>query len=195
LQSDRSTIVCPDNGISTFAVFREANWRSIAIKNTDYIAPRPSNTFHGRDIFAPAAGHLARGVTLDNFGPAVDDPLALPLPKLQGNPNQGWEGEVLFHDHFGNAITSIGCLSQNGCALQPWLPDGALGGNMRLAGQARLENGTIVPLRQYYGEPPDDPLIAIVGSSGWLEIAAPNHRASGIPALRPGAPIQFLPQG
>jgi S-adenosyl-L-methionine hydrolase (adenosine-forming) len=191
--SEQAILVCPDNGLSSFTFFRGASWQVREIRNLPVAPSAPSATFHGRDIFAPAAGYLAQGADWDTFGPPVDHPCPLPRPKLNGDAQRGWEGEVMYHDHFGNAVTSIGIFSPDGCTFDPWIPECAAAGKLRSSGQTRLEDGTVIPFRGYYQESPEDRLIAIIGSSGWLEIAAPNRRAADHSALHVGARILYFP--
>ncbi|NBD35651.1 MAG: hypothetical protein GVY30_06595, partial [Chloroflexi bacterium] len=103
------TLVGPDNGVFSYLWAATAPQQVVALQNTAYQRPQVSQTFHGRDIFAPAAAHLARGVPLAELGPAVSDLVRLPAPRLTVSGTR-LEGEVLHIDHFGNVITSVGCL-------------------------------------------------------------------------------------
>jgi S-adenosyl-L-methionine hydrolase (adenosine-forming) len=96
--------VGPDNGIFTFLIEKDA--KVYEITNNAYMRVQVSGTFHGRDVFAPAAAHLSRGVRPEEFGPAVDAPVRLPglLPSLEGDI---MFGEIVRFDRFGNAISNI----------------------------------------------------------------------------------------
>jgi hypothetical protein len=105
IRAEGRYLVGPDNGLLTLALGAEA-WTAVSLTAPEYRLPAVSRTFHGRDIFAPAAAYLAAGVPLERLGPPVADPVLLALPgcHLDG----GWlVGEVLDADRFGNLITSI----------------------------------------------------------------------------------------
>src|SRR5688572_24283758 len=73
VQTPRGLFVAPDNGVLTHALFNESSWKAVRLDNPDYwLAKSPSNTFHGRDIFSPAAAHLASGVPLEKLGTPID---------------------------------------------------------------------------------------------------------------------------
>jgi S-adenosylmethionine hydrolase len=97
--------VGPDNGLFTFAV-SGGGWSAVSVEAPAYRLPVVSQTFHGRDVFAPAAGHLASGVRLPDLGPALSNPvrLALPVARREGDEIVG---EVIGSDRFGNLVTSI----------------------------------------------------------------------------------------
>ena len=102
--------VGPDNGVLTMLLGRaEGSGWEIEIVHTDkpaYWLPEISHVFHGRDIFAPVAAHLAGGVPLGEMGTPVKDPLRLDLPQPARWDN-GWRGEVIHIDHFGNISSNI----------------------------------------------------------------------------------------
>src|SRR5262249_5074829 len=97
--------VGPDNGLFSFAFDREG-WSAVMLEARDLRLPALSATFHGRDVFAPAAAHLAAGVPFPRFGRGVSDPVraSIPVARIEGHV---LVGEVLFADHFGNLVTSI----------------------------------------------------------------------------------------
>ena len=98
--------VGPDNGCLTPATEGSTGWEAVRIENPAYLLPEISLTFHGRDIFAPVAAHLANRVPLSEFGPRIESlvPIDTPAPELKGNVVQG---EIVYIDHFGNAWTNI----------------------------------------------------------------------------------------
>lgn len=97
--------VGPDNGLFTSAL-SGSEWAAVALEAPGYRLPVAGQTFHGRDIFAPAAAHLASGVPLERLGSAVTDPRRLRLPdcRMEG---EDLVGEVIGSDRFGNLITSV----------------------------------------------------------------------------------------
>ena len=97
--------VGPDNGLFTFALAGGA-WSAVALLVEAYRLPEVSGSFHGRDIFAPAAAYLASGVSLGELGPPVTDPVRLDLPAAR-KEGEDLVGEIIGVDHFGNLITSV----------------------------------------------------------------------------------------
>ena len=99
--------VAPDNGVLSYPMASGGVRTIRAITAREYLLPEVSATFHGRDVFAPVAGHLACGVPLERFGPEVADPVGLPIPRPRRDPSGQIAGEVIWIDHFGNCITNI----------------------------------------------------------------------------------------
>jgi S-adenosylmethionine hydrolase len=99
------TYVAPDNGLLTFVLEDDA--RIFSVDNRDYALERISQTFHGRDIFAPAAAHLARGVKPEAFGAPIDNPILLPWPDPKPLGPGRWELSIIAADRFGNLITAL----------------------------------------------------------------------------------------
>jgi S-adenosylmethionine hydrolase len=168
--------VGPDNGLFSFAL-RAPGWSAVSVEAPAYRLPAVSHTFHGRDVFAPAAGHLASGVHLPHLGPALRDPvrIALPLARSEGNEIVG---EVIGSDRFGNLVTSITAegidqLTRGGGAL-----------TVELAG---LELG---PLRTSYSAGAAGVPAAIMGSGGRVEVFVRNASARTTLGAGVGAPVR-----
>ena len=102
----RQHFVAPDNGLLTF-LLSGPDWHAVELENPAYRLPAVSGTFHGRDVFAPAAAHLSLGVPISEFGPAVTDPVRLPWSQAT-REGAVVVGEVIHVDHFGNLVTNIG---------------------------------------------------------------------------------------
>ncbi len=185
-------VVCPDNGIPTLLMDRFPEYQAVEI-DPRRITDRPiSNTFHGRDVFAPAAARLFLGDDPRSLGPSLSSPVMIPLPHLEGEEGRGWEGEVLYIDHFGNAVTSIGRLSFDFQTFEPWLHTGAQAGKIANGAHVLLEDGSEIPLRRTYADAKDRPgTIALAGSNGLLEIASWNSPSGEISALKPGARVRL----
>ena len=128
--------VGPDNGILSYVMAREPVEALVELADPRYRLPHVSHTFHGRDVFAPAAAHLAAGVPITALGPPVADPVTFPPPRLEVGPD-GITGEVLHADRFGNVITSIGRLEWSEEEL-------LLGPAFRNAGNREQEAGSRV---------------------------------------------------
>ncbi len=167
--------VGPDNGLFTFALLADG-WSAVSVEAPAYRLPEVSQTFHGRDIFAPAAAHLARGVPLRHLGPPFTDPMRLALPRAQ---REGDEivGEVIGSDRFGNLLTSVTAERV-----------GELGAGGVLAVElAGRKLGTLVS--SYEAGAPGVPT-AIIGSGGRLEVFIRKASASAVLGVGPGAPVK-----
>src|SRR6267143_317131 len=102
--ADGHIFVGPDNGL--FTPFLDGDgWRAFELAEADYRLPEVSRTFHGRDVFAPAAAHVATGVDPSRLGPRLVDPVRLAWPEVRAVAG-AVAGAVVHADRFGNLITS-----------------------------------------------------------------------------------------
>ena len=191
-QTSWGRVVGPDNGVFSYVWASTSSHRTVALENSRYHRREVSQTFHGRDIFAPAAAHLAAGVDLADLGPEIDDPVRLPRPKLELEPN-GIQGKVLAVDHFGNAVTSIGRFAWSGKDLTL---DAAFGDDARLTfrGGASfvVAAGHVVgPVHPTYGRVSPGEKLALIGSTGMLEVAVNQGHAASVLGLAVGDPIEL----
>jgi S-adenosylmethionine hydrolase len=179
LRTPVGTFVGPDNGVFSYVM---------ALADPRYHLPRVGHTFHGRDIFAPAAAHLAAGVPVADLGPPISDPVTLPLPRLDVAA-EGIIGQVLHVDHFGNVVTSIGQLQwdDDGLWLEPAFGDteprvrfDAARAVVAAAGQEVAE------VRHTYADVAPGEVLALVGSSGYLEVAVREGSAALLLGVQPG---------
>ncbi len=193
LRTPRGSFVGPDNGVFSYVIAEQDIEVGVELVNPRYRLAPVSQTFHGRDIFAPAAAHLATGVPIDQLGPRLSDPVSLPLPRLQVGSDV-IKGEVLHIDHFGNVITSIGRLLWR--AEELWL-EPAFGkrqaqdvclqadqASVRAAGQQ------IRSLCRTYADVEPGDTLALVGSGGHLEISVREGSAAAVLGLQPGDPVE-----
>lgn len=97
----------PDNGILSFITQEEKPKRIVQVTNNNYFLPAPSNTFHGRDVFAPVAAHLSLGVKPQQLGNTIEQLDQLDLPKPYHTKTGQLEGQIISIDRFGNLITNI----------------------------------------------------------------------------------------
>ena len=104
IQSQFQTFIGPDNGVLTPALGQKS--RAYEINNPQYFLKNVSNTFHGRDIFAPVAAWIAKGIPASKMGPSILKPTQLDMPEATKKNNQ-IKGEIIYIDHFGNAATNI----------------------------------------------------------------------------------------
>jgi len=166
-------VVCPDNGLLTLIERTHPVAAAVAIETPAFIAASPSATFHGRDIFAPAAAHLALGVALADFGPKVDERINIPIPEATLDKNGQLHGEVIHVDRFGNCITNI---------CRDMVPGDS---DYRV----QVAAATLPAILRTYGDAPPGTLMALFGSSGHLEIAISMDSAARTLQLDPGTPV------
>ena len=177
----RYHLVAPDNGVLSMVYEREETLEVRHVTADHYWLKPVSNTFHGRDIFAPVAAWLSKGVTPDNFGDLITDYVKLSRSRAtrrQGAGETRVEGTVLTVDKFGNLITNL--TSEDIPELFSGSPP-----DFRIVVNRR----EIASLRQSYAEGQPREVFAILGSSGFIEIA--THRGSAAQALdaAAGAPV------
>jgi S-adenosyl-L-methionine hydrolase (adenosine-forming) len=160
------TYVLPDNGLLTLVLEKADKERQqvemVHLDRQKYRLPVVSHVFHGRDIFAPAAAHLAAGVPLSAMGSWITDPVRLELPRPQPTPS-GLRGQIIHIDHFGNLSTNI--------------HQEDLEGIQKLA--VRLRGEEIPGLARTFGEHPEGTLVALYGSTGSLIVSVVNGSAAG----------------
>ncbi len=169
--------IAPDNGVLSMIAARDKNWKAFEIANPALRAPSPSSTFHGRDLFAPAAAAIAGGTTPADVGPRA------PEIELLGNLNPTqtepglWRGMVLSVDHFGNIITSFRAsafaqIAASGFAL-------------------RIGNHQIDQFRKTFGSAPAELCFAYFGSSGYIEIGMNQQSAAAFVSASPGDSVSL----
>lgn len=161
LATEDAFFIGPDNGLLGFLETSGRSYRAFEISNKEFRLENPSSTFHGRDIFAPAAAHLSLGHPPEKFGKPLGRIQVLkPIGcRLEG---ETLVGEVLAVDSFGNLITTI---DQEG--FKTFLAKQAAE-NSDLTVSCK---GQCMPLLSTFAEAPEGELLAYIGSSGRLEIA------------------------
>jgi len=168
-ETRRSLYVGPDNGLLMLAAYKEHITNVYQIDNPKYMLSKVSKTFHGRDIFAPAAAHLAQGNKPSDFGPAIQDYI---LPEFAKPHARNGEllGEVLHIDDFGNIISNITLEDLEKMEFHE--------GTSFLV---RLGGKTLnIRFCSAYGEVPAGTPLALIGSSNFLEVADNQGNASRI---------------
>ena len=160
VQTKRSLIVGPDNGLSMLAAEKEGLKHIYKITETAFMLQKVSKTFQGRDIFAPVAARLAEGRLPSEIGPELNDYL-IPKYAKPAITNGTLTGEVMHIDHFGNIITNLSEENLNTiCAKQNTLLQIALEGQVLRTRYCSA-----------YGEVQTGEVLAVIGSHGFLEIA------------------------
>jgi S-adenosylmethionine hydrolase len=137
------------------------------------VSPQASSTFHGRDVFAPAAARLATGAPLTEIGSPLRDPVRLEIPEPQRKA-QGLFGEVVYLDRFGTLVTNL-VLAESG------------------AGHRLKIGGTYVPVRRTFGDVSTGELVGFVGSGGSIEIAQRDGSAASRLGASVGTEVALIP--
>ena len=178
IQTKDFSFIGPDNGLLSFALLDEQP-RSIRCLNGRTLWKSPvSNTFHGRDIFGPAAAHLSQGMVPEKLGKRVGDYIRLRWPAPHLGRNQIL-GEILYTDRFGNLITNI-----PKATIQFWALSNA---RVRLANSRRQ-----IPIVELYESAPEGRPLALFGSTGFLEIAINGGSAANVLGLKEGDKVRVL---
>src|ERR1019366_8061322 len=178
VETDDYVFVAPDNGVLSLFEMREPKFTVRHVTAERYFLQPVSGTFHGRDVFSPVAGWLSKGVASAEFGPEISDYARLALPAVARIGENSWRGVLLKVDKFGNLITNIG--EQEAPPLFATAPPTV---SILIAGQ------TITRVCHSYAECGEDEFFAIVGSSGYLEIAARQASAADKLAAGVGTPV------
>jgi S-adenosylmethionine hydrolase len=156
--------VAPDNGVLTLVRKATGGIKTRELTADRFFRHPVSRTFHGRDIFAPAAAHLATGVPPAEFGTEVHDPVILPAADPIETSRGVWTGTILHVDHFGNIVTNF----------TETLFSNLVNGHF----EVRLGEYRIGQIRKDYSSSHAGELFLIQGSSGYLEISARQASAA-----------------
>ena len=182
LETPRGRFIAPDNGLLTHLLLDglgrsstkggqegiPAGWKAYHLTNADYWLQPLSRTFHGRDLFAPVAAHLSKGVSPSELGDEIDSLHCMPTCAPKWNDDV-LHGKIVHVDRYGNLVTDI--------------PASLVAANVTVD----VGDVTIHGLRGSYAEA--DGLLAIVGSFDTLEVALKNGNAASRLSLAPGAAV------
>ncbi len=168
--------IAPDNGVLSMVFAREKP-KVRHITSDRYFLHPVSRTFHGRDVFSPVAAHLAAGVTPAQFGQRIEDYLRASFDKPTQTGSQTWTGTILKADHFGNLATNFHIDQFPSIRTHAF--------SLKTGSQA------IARLALTFSECPPDQLFAIVGSSGYLEVAASEGSAAKLLGCGAGSPVEL----
>lgn len=179
IQIEDQIFVGPDNGIFSL-IGEEFGYKAVKLENNTFWRKNPSNTFHGRDIFAPVAAHIANGVSLDQLGDPLEKLVtyrwAIPISDKDGI--QGW---IVHIDRFGNLVSNI-----PSSLIEETIGDSRL---KIYVGNTILDE--IVPT---FGAVPDGEPAAYIGSSDKLEIAINKGNAKQMLGVEKGAQVSIVVQ-
>jgi S-adenosylmethionine hydrolase len=163
-QVDDQIVLAPDNGFLDLLLDGEQPGRLVNVTNTEYFHHPVSLTFHGRDVFGPVAAHLTLGVDLCEMGHDVDEYVKAEAG-MPHRTDEGIEGAVIHVDRFGNLVTNI--------------PKELL---RELGDEVRVQVGgeEIVGVDRIYADVPEGHLLALIGSTGMLELSANQVSAADV---------------
>jgi S-adenosyl-L-methionine hydrolase (adenosine-forming) len=173
----------PDNGLFSLVLKDHPEAKIFQLINQSYFLETVSDTFHGRDILAPAAAHLSLGLSPFEIGRPLSDPVLLNIPDPEIKNNR-IVGQVLWADHFGNLITNIS---------QKMLLAFRSGLELRIL----IRNSELSGIHGNYAQSQPGHLLALIGSGGYLEIACNFGRAADMIGFRTGEDlkVEVIPSG
>lgn len=176
VKTARNYFVAPDNGVLTPILNVEEDVEIREIENQRYQLQSPGATFHGRDVFAPAAAWLAKGTAAASFGRLVPDPVRInwPQPRMTARTIIG---EIVYIDHFGNLISNIS---------QAQIEAGKIGRPEIRVGEHLIRN-----LLANYSEGKADALHALINSNGMLELFLKERSACECLKIGVGAAVEI----
>jgi S-adenosyl-L-methionine hydrolase (adenosine-forming) len=169
--TDDYYFIAPDNGLLSFIYGAEPEIKVFELNKDRFFRTPVSQTFHGRDVFAPVAGWLSKGALPEELGDEIIDFVRFDIPGPVQIAENKWQGEIVYVDRFGNCITNLD---------KQLLPE-----------SFHLEiNGTkITFLRKFYAEAVPKELFMIFGSTGFLEISAFRDSAANMMNVETGEKV------
>ena len=177
VMTDDYNFIGPDNGVFSYIYQREQVNRVVWFTTDHYFRRPVSNTFHGRDVFAPCAGYVSKLIDWRMMGEEISDPVRFNTPTPVVVSEKQIRGTILHVDRFGNLITNI--------------TSGELTDELVRAG-ARVRVGSHEAARvlKHYAEAEQNELFAYFGSAGFLELAVPRQSAARMVEGRRGIEIE-----
>lgn len=179
LQVEDQYFVGPDNGIFSLLT-SDRDYRAVCLTKQQYLRDSPSNTFHGRDIFAPAAAHLSRGVPLEELGEPLDELVSYRWMQPIADKD-GVQGTVIHIDKFGNLITNI---------PQELIKEVVEGKEVKIY----IGNVILNDISNTFGSVAEGEPVAYIGSAGMLEIGINKGDAEEMLGVQKGAQISLVLQ-
>jgi len=176
--SSGARFIGPDNGVLWPAAEQAGYRRTVELRSARYRLKDVSTTFHGRDVFAPAAAHLWLGTPLKSLGPAVKKVEQLQPPKFEERSGT-LRGSIIYVDGFGNLVSNIDRIGFD--RFRASFPSQTL--------FVTIDDGSPIELCDTYGDAPEGSLLALFGSFRMLEIAVREGRAAERLAVGPGATV------
>ena len=165
--------VCPDNGMLSFVLDDAGEYSACELTNREFLSNTISTTFHGRDVFAHAAGHLANGIEMTSLGPPATDLITLKTAVIERKGGV-IHGSVIHIDRFGNLITDLRV------------------GDLPKRFSLEINGVKAQRLRSFYSEAEASELFAIIGSTGRVEISVNGGSAKLATKAIVGQPITVV---
>jgi S-adenosylmethionine hydrolase len=167
IATDNHYFVGPDNGVFSRIYKMSESLQVVNVTAEHYFLPRRSSTFHGRDVFAPLAAWLSRGINISKFGDFISDYVTLPMPVPMRPTANILEGEVVYIDRFGNSMTNIDAQKMDDLA------GGNTGDKIKI-----MVKSMEAPFKRYYSEGEDKKLCSLINSFGYIELFVNGGNAS-----------------
>ena len=189
--------VGPDNGLLSYAIRELGGGRAVLLTEPSFRLPRVSYSFHGRDIFAPAAAYLTLHTPLEAFGSPVEDMAQLPTP-LRARVGPIARGEIMHIDSFGNLESSLGPLYWRDSDTLELPADLTIGTSPLVPASSvrvSLPAATAPPLRgvhHAYSEVEEGEMLAMISSAGYLEISRNRGSAAALTGAQIGDPVELI---
>ncbi len=177
----------PDNGLLSWALRDEKILAIRSLENPKYSLQPVSSTFHGRDLFAPVAAHIIRGLAIQKLGPELKTFITLPWPEVR-HAKDHLCGEVLYIDRFGNLITNVSAEMVERLGTNQISATHHVSRVTRHASNLSVWHGLkkVCAIRDFYQAVPPGQPVAVVGSTGFVEIAVNAGSAEKALKLRVG---------
>jgi S-adenosyl-L-methionine hydrolase (adenosine-forming) len=185
IESDTDYFIGPDNGIFSYVMDRSRNFRVFHLTNDKYFRTPVSQTFNGRDLFAPVAGALSNGVKPTELGKQVDEYVRLESLDARRARDGTIRGRIIHIDHFGNCVTNI---------TKDQLTEKAIS----KGASVRVKGVRITTFKNYFAEDTEGrraKIFGVWGSAGFLEISAVGQSAAKIARLKRGDEVVLTNSG
>lgn len=179
VMTDDYNFIGPDNGVFTYIYQLEHVNRVVHLNSQHYFRAPVSNTFHGRDIFAPCAAYFLKGVEWRMMGEEISDPFKFNAPAPAVLSPKQIRGHVIHIDRFGNIITNITASELNEERI-------------RAGARVRIGKSEAARILTHYTEANANELFAYFGSAGLLELAVPRQQAAHIVDARRGMEVDVV---
>jgi len=179
VQADGQFFLAPDNGLLSLILKQAKHSKVWAVTNRKFALKPVSQTFHGRDLFAPAAAQLSLGLDPAKLGPVLKRWKQLDFPKARKRAGGKIQGEVIWVDRFGNAVTNI--------------PERMMGGSAKRKTQFQfaIRGRLLRGMQSHYRAVAPGIALAIVGSRQLIEIAVSEGSAAQVLSLQVGDSVEM----
>jgi len=180
--TDKHYFIAPDNGVLSY-IFKDPGFSKVFHLNADhYFLPLKGSTFHARDIFAPAAAWLSKGVEVDKFGDEIDDYARFNIPEPKPEGADTLSGEVVYIDKFGNSITNISFTD-----IRKFVED-----TSTVSYQIQVKELAIDRISPFYASKARGEAGVVVNGNGFLEVFVYQGDARKTLALKRGEKVKVV---